>query len=211
MNNYYLISFILILVSVAIGCYLYPTMPDIMPSHWNVAGEIDGYMPKMGALFIMPLVSIIMLLLMMWLPKADPKQENIAHNKPFYEKVVFAIVLFFFLTNCLTLAVSLGYKIKITSVMVPALGLLFFFIGKQMENIKSNWFFGIRNPWTIHDDEIWEKTNKAGSKLFKACGILLFCLGFFYPVISFSILITFAIMLLIWSFVYPYILWKNKQ
>ncbi|HNZ84001.1 MAG TPA: SdpI family protein [Candidatus Pacearchaeota archaeon] len=211
MNKFYTASLIIIALAIGMGIYLYPVMPDLMPSHWNVAGEIDGYMPKTSALFIMPIISLIMLLLMMWFPKADPKQENIAHNKPFYEKVVFAIVLFFFLINCLTLAVSLGYKIKITSVMVPALGLLFFFIGKQMENIKPNWFFGIRTPWTIHNEEIWEKTNKMGSKLFRAFGILLFCLGFAYPVLSFSILIAFAITLLIWSFVYPYILWKNKQ
>jgi len=210
MNKFYTASLIIIALAIGIGIYLYPNMPAQMPSHWNIAGEIDGYSSKTTALFIMPIISIIMLLLMMWFPKADPKQENIAYNKPFYERVVFAIILFLFLINCLTLLVSLGYEIKVTSVIVPALGLLFFFIGKQMENIKPNWFFGIRTPWTIHSPEIWEKTHKIGSKIFRAFGIVLFCFGFLYPVLSFAILIAFIITILIWSFAYPYILWKNK-
>ncbi len=211
MNKYYFASFALIIIAGIMGLYFYPQMPAIMPSHWNIAGEIDGYTPKSTALFLMPILSVLMLLLFMWFPKADPKQENVAHNQPYYEKVVLLIIAFLFYIYCLTLLASLGYKFDMGKVMVPGLGILFFAIGKQMENIKPNWFFGIRTPWTIHSPEIWEKTHRIGSRLFQALGIVLFCFGMIWPIISFNLLMVFIIALLVWSFAYPYLLWKRTR
>jgi uncharacterized membrane protein len=40
------ICFLLIGVAVAVAAYLYPDLPEQIPTHWNIEGEVDDYTPK---------------------------------------------------------------------------------------------------------------------------------------------------------------------
>ncbi len=210
-SKFYLFTFLLIIVSFAIGVYFYPQMPELMPTHWNMAGEIDAYSSKTTALFIMPIISLIMFLLFVWFPKADPKKDNVKFNQAYYERTVFSIMLFLFCVYIATIMIALGYKIDIGKVVVCGIGLLFILISRQIKDIKPNWFFGIRTPWTISNDIVWEKTHKIGAQLFKAFGLILFLFGLATPIMAIPILIAFCLALIIWSFLYPYLEWRKLQ
>ncbi len=211
MNKYYLISFALVAIAFACGFYLYPTMPQSMPSHWGIDGQVDDYADKTFGLFLMPFIGLCLLLLFAWFPKADPKQENVKYNQKYYEKVVFITILFFFYIYCLTITAALGYRPDIPRYISIALGFMFYYIGVQMENIKPNWFFGIRTPWTIHDDEIWKKTHKKGGKLFGIIGAAMIVLGIWKPAIAFYALLGLTFALLVWSIAYPYKEWRKNH
>ncbi len=211
MNKYYLISFVLMAIAFVCGFYLYPTMPQLMPSHWGIDGKVDGYADKIFGLFLMPIMGFFLLLLLAWFPKADPKQENVKYNQKYYEKVVFIIILFLFYIYCLTITAALGYRPDIPRYVTIALGFMFYYIGVQMENIKPNWFFGIRTPWTIHDDEIWKKTHKKGGKFFGIFGITMVILGIWKPETAFYFLMICIVSLVFWSFAYPYKEWKKNH
>ena len=211
MDKYYIASFLLILAAVLAGFLLYPQMPSLMPNHWNAAGQVDAYAPKESALFVMPIIGFLMLLLFMWLPKADPKQDNVAFNKPYYQKVVFAIILFLFYIYGLTIANAAGFSFNMTQFLIPGMGFMFFILGKQMECIKPNWFFGIRVPWTIANDEVWYKTHRIGAKIFKAFGILMIGVGLAMPGYVSGLMMAFVIALLVFCFIYPYLLWRKLQ
>ncbi len=164
----------IILMSFALGIYYYPQMSAKMASHWNAAGEVDGYMTKFWGLFLMPIITVVMYLMFLMIPKIDPLKKNIAKFRIWFDWFVLMIIIFFFYIYILSLLFNLGHTFNMTYAMLPALGVLFIFIGQMLEHAERNWFIGIRTPWTLSSDTVWKKTHMLGGKLFKAAGVLIF-------------------------------------
>jgi len=162
----------IILVSFAIGIYLYPQMPDPMPSHWNAAGQVDGYMPKFWGLFLMPLISLALFGLFLTIPRIDPMKANIQKFRKYFDRFIFLIMAFFLYIYLLTILWAFGFTFNFIFAMVPAFTILFYYAGILTENAKQNWFIGIRTPWTLSSEKVWDKTHKLGGKLFKAAAII---------------------------------------
>jgi len=183
-----LIILFVILLSFAIGVYLYPQMPESMASHWNAQGQVDGYMSKCWGVFLMPLASLFLFLLFLLIPKIDPLKVNIEKFRNYFEGFIILIILFLFYIYLLSLAWNLGFRFDMGQFLMPALGVLIFFAGVMMEKAKRNWFVGIKTPWTLSSDEVWEKTHRIGGKLFKIAGVIML-FGVFLPNQSFLVLI----------------------
>ena len=164
----------IILFSFGIAIYFYPQMPDQMASHWNAAGEIDDYMSKFWALYLMPFITVLMFLMFLVIPKIDPLKKNIEKFRVYFDWFVLLIIAFLFYIYLLTIAANLGYLFNMTTMILPAIGALFIYIGFLVENAKRNWFIGIRTPWTLSNEKVWNKTHKLGARLFKAVGVLTF-------------------------------------
>jgi len=175
-----LIIILIILVSFAIGIYFYPQMPAEMASHWNFQGEVDDYMPKFWGLFVMPFVSLFLFLLFLIIPKIDPLKKNIEKFRKYFDWFIILIILFLSYIYLLAIFWNLGFEFNMGRMLMPALGILFFYIGILLKNAKRNWFIGIRTPWTLSSDSVWNKTHQLGSKLFKIAGIIAF-LGVLFP------------------------------
>jgi uncharacterized membrane protein len=172
MNKIKLLVLILIAASFGIGIYFYPQMPALMASHWDYKGEVNGYMPRFWGLFLLPLLSLGLYLLFLAIPKIDPLKWDKANFNKYYEGFLLVFELFFFYIYALTVAWSRGAHFDMTVAMVPALGLLFYYLGLLIENAQPNWFVGIRTPWTLSSPTVWYKTHKLGGKLFKAAGVI---------------------------------------
>jgi uncharacterized membrane protein len=163
---------VMILLSFAAGILLYPRMPARMASHWNAAGEVNGYMPKFPGLFLIPFLSAVLFLLFLAIPKIDPLKENIAKFRNYFDALVALIIIFLSYIYALSLLWNTGAGFDMGRMMIPALGLLFYYCGMLIEKAKRNWFIGIRTPWTLSSEEVWDKTHSIGGKLFKLSGIV---------------------------------------
>jgi uncharacterized membrane protein len=163
---------VVVALAFLLGIVLYPQMPDPMASHWNASGEVDGYMSKFWGVFLMPLLLVGLLFLMFLVPKLDPLKKNIDKFRKYYDGLILLISGFLLYIYVLTLVWNLGYRFNMGLMMAPAMGLLFYYIGILLENAKRNWFIGIRTPWTISSEKVWNKTHKLGSKMFKTSGII---------------------------------------
>jgi uncharacterized membrane protein len=161
-----------ILVSFIIGIVLYPSMPEKMASHWNEKNEVNGYMPKFWGLFLMPIISVILFGLFLLIPKIDPMKKNIEKFRKYFDNFMILIFLFMFYIYTLTLLWNSGYRFSMISLMSPAFAVLFYYAGVLIQNAKQNWFIGIRTPWTLSNEKVWDKTHKIGGKMFKISGIL---------------------------------------
>ncbi len=170
----------IILLAFAIATYFYPKMPDRVASHWNTQGQVDGYMSRFWGLFLIPLISSILLLFFFLIPRIDPLKENIEKFRSYFDGFVVLLIAFLFYIFLLTIIWNAGRRFNMTRAIVPSLGILFFYIGVLLENAKRNWFIGIRTPWTLSSEAVWDKTNKMGGRLFKAAGIIAL-LGFILP------------------------------
>ncbi len=209
MKKSYLIIAALILFSFGLGAYFYGQMPDRMASHWSFQGEPDGHMSKFWALFLMPMVSVFLFLLLLVAPKIDPLKRNIEEFRRYFDAFVVLIITFLFYIYLLTLFWNLGYRFDMGQLMAPAMGVLFYACGILIKNAKRNWFIGIRTPWTLSSDSVWRKTHKLGAGLFKASGLIAF-LGILLPQYSFYFIMGPVLFSATFAIVYSYLQYRKE-
>src|SRR5215207_11110774 len=154
-----IIVLIMIALATLAGLLLWNRLPDQMASHWNLNDQVDGYMPKFWGVFLLPLITLGMFALFLVIPSIDPLKANIAQFREAFNLFIVLVVAFMLYIYGLTLAWSLGYTgFRMSSSMLPAIGLLFIFIGFMLRQAKRNFFIGIRTPWTLSNDRVWNKT-----------------------------------------------------
>lgn len=199
-----------ILLSFILGVYFYAQMPEEIASHWNAQGQVNGYMSKFWGLFLMPLLSVGLFLLFVLIPRIDPLKSNIVKFRKYYDRFIVLVIGFLFYIYLLTLFWNLGVTFSLISSLMPAFAVLFYYCGVLTENAKRNWFIGIRTPWTISSERVWDKTNKMGGKLFKACGVIAL-LGVFFPNHVIFFVIVPIISAVAYTFVYSYFEYGKKK
>ncbi len=199
----------IILISFIIGGYFYPQMPEKVASHWNAQGKVDDYMSKGWGLFLMPLMSVGFFLLFMLVPKIDPLKENIKKFRKYFDGFIVLLILFLFYVYLLTVFWNIGLRFNMSQLMTPAMGILFYYCGVLIENAKRNWFIGIRTPWTLSSETVWDKTHKIGSKLFKAAGIVAF-LGILFPKQAIFFVIIPVILVTVYTLIYSYFEYQKE-
>jgi len=203
MKKMFIAALIIIIISFIIGIASYNYLPNTLASHWGENGNVNGYMPKFWALFLLPIISIGMILLFYFLPRIDPLKKNYEKFRRYYDSFVLIIILFLFYIYLLTILWNFHIQFDMNIALIPALGFLFVYVGVIMENLKRNWFIGIRTPWTISSDKVWDKTHKLGSILFKISGIIMIIGVFFDDFIIYFILVPIivsAVALVIYSY-----------
>ena len=172
-----LIILFIILLSFVVSICFYPHMPDKVATHFNEKMEADGYSGKFFGTFVMPISIIIIALFFLFIPRIDPLKKNYDKFKNYYEGLVLVVLIFIFAIHVWMLLWNVG--IKINFFFSVLMGLMFFYLGFFCENAKRNWFAGIRTPWTLSNDNVWEKTHKVGGKLMKIAGIIIMFGAFF--------------------------------
>jgi uncharacterized membrane protein len=168
------------ILSLLLGLAVYPYLPDQVANHWNAYGQVDGYTTKISGIILIPIIILATGALMIFLPRLDPLKANVAGFQGSYYRIVVLMAGFLFYLQGITLAWNLGWNFNLVMALTPAYAVLFYFIGILVEKAHRNWFIGIRTPWTMSSDIVWEKTHRLGGKLFKFCAALTL-LGMFFP------------------------------
>ena len=206
-----IIVLILIAAATIAGLLLWDQFPEQMASHWNENDQVDGYMPKFWGVFLMPLVTLGMFLLFLVIPNIDPLKANIAQFRDTFNLFVTFIIGFMIYVHALTLLWNLGYtNFKLSQAMLPAMGLLFIVIGSLLRKANRNFFIGIRTPWTLSSDYVWDKTHQLGAVLFTVSGVLAVIGGFFGGMIAFWFLFVPMIGSTVFVLIYSYVLYQKE-
>ena len=193
----------LILVSFLTGAYLYSNMPEKMASHWDANGNVNGYMPKLLGLFLLPVISTILFLAFMLIPKIDPLKANIEKFRRHFDVFVLLLFVFLFYIHMLIMLWNMGYRFNIIQLLVPALGVIIYYSGVMIENAKQNWFIGVRTPWTLSSEVVWDKTNKLAGKLFRGAGVLA-AMGLVFPKYAIFLILVPVILAAVYPIIYSY-------
>ena len=175
-----LVVILLVLAGLVFSAVIAPQLPERVPSHWDAAGEINGYSSREQALWFMPVMVLALAAMMLGLPMLDPLRKNIDSFRPAYHWMVIGTTLFMEYLHVLTLLAGTGVQVNMSRMMIPAISLLLVGIGFVIEKAKPNWFIGIRTPWTLSSPTVWEKTHCLGAKTMKISG-LVSLLGFLVP------------------------------
>ena len=193
-----------------VALFLYPQMPDPMPSHWNAAGEVDGYMAKFWGLFLMPLLALGVFVLFLAIPRIDPLKANIAQFIRAYNLMMVLLIGYLLYVYALTLLWALGYQFNMTFTLLPAMGLLFIAVGYLVGKAKRNFFVGIRTPWTLSSDTVWAKTHQLGKWTFVGAGVVTIVCAFLGEV-GFWIFTLTLLAAAVVPVLYSYILWRREN
>ena len=206
-----IVVLLMLVAATLAGLLLWNHLPEQMASHWNINDQVDGYMSKFWGVFMMPLITLGMFVLFLVIPSIDPLKANIAQFREAFNLFIVLMVAFMLYIYGLTLAWSLGYTgFRMSSSMLPAIGLLFIFIGFMLRQAKRNFFIGIRTPWTLSSDRVWNKTHQIGSTLFIVAGLLAVIGSIFGGTTAFWMLMVPIFGSTIFLVVYSYVLYKQE-
>lgn len=210
-KNTLLISAVLILIASLVGILLWDQLPASMASHWDINDQVNGYMSKFWGVFLMPLITLGMLLLFLVIPSIDPLKANVELFRKYFNTFITLIIAFMVYVHSLTLIWNLGYTgFRMSTALLPAMGLLFVFMGSIISKARRNFFIGIRTPWTLSSDTVWDETHRVGGKLFMAAGALAF-IGAFFPAQAMWFVMLPVMGASLFSVVYSYILFRRES
>lgn len=188
-----LITSITILLPVLAGLILWNQLPAQMPTHWNAAGEIDGWSSKPFAVFGLPGIMLAAQWLCLLGSLADPKKQN--HSKKMLQLVLWIIPILSVAMHMVTYAAALGKSVRMEVVMPVVVGLILAIVGNYMPKCKQNYTIGIKIPWTLNSEENWNRTHRLARWVWSVGGIAIMFTGFiggvwlFLPVVGVMILV----------------------
>lgn len=146
--------------------------PDTIPTHWNAAGEVDDTGGK-WALFLSPMINAAVYLLMIFLPKIDPRKKNYNLFSGTYFVMRSVLCVFFSMLGFVTGLEALGVKLDVALIMELSVLALFMILGNSFGKIRPNFFVGLRTPWTLSNEEVWRRTHRFAGRLWVITVLIL--------------------------------------
>lgn len=206
-----IIPLIMIAVSAALSFYFYAHWPMRIASHWNFRGEVDGYASSLFMALFFPLLLIGLYLLFLVLPYIDPRREHyveFAKTYHVFKGVLLAALLAVYLVTGIY---NLGYDFNVGIAVAAIIGVLMIVIGSFLSKIKFNYFMGIRTPWTLASETVWDKTHRVGGWLFVLLGCCIIVAPFLPEILALIVFITGAAIAVIGSFLYSYLVFRQEK
>jgi uncharacterized membrane protein len=166
-----IITSIVTILPVLIGIICWNRLPDVMATHFGMNNEANGFSSKAFAVFGLPLVLLAVLWVGAFVTAHDPKRQNISPK-------MFSLMLWIAPAISLVVAatvypVNLGYVLDIAFFGELLLGLMFIIIGNYLPKARQNYTIGIKIPWTLANEENWNRTHRLAGYLWMICGILM--------------------------------------
>ncbi len=201
---------LLILTGFLVSLFLYSQLPEQMASHWNMRGEVDGYLPKIYGAFLLPIISIILFLVFLLIPKLDPLKTNLQLFRTEYNLLVAMVIILLLYIHVLSLWSNLASGVDVVGMILPAVAVLFFALARVLGKSKRNWFVGIRTPWTLSSDIVWDKTHQLAKWLFVFAGFVILA-GWFFRDYAFELLIFSILIAVLLPVLYSYWLFQKQS
>jgi uncharacterized membrane protein len=200
---------VLLALDVLFGAFVWRLLPARVPIHWDAEGRVNGWGPAWMNALLLPAITILVYLLLLYLPYIDPSRRNYGAFAGPLRTMRFLMVAFLVFIHILVVLASAGVPVKVDVAIRVALALLFAGIGTRLSGLKHNWFFGIRTPWTLANEEVWERTHRFAGPLFTVGGLLLVPCAFLPPRAGLAALVAGIIVLALVPVVYSAVLYKR--
>ncbi|MBQ3008328.1 MAG: SdpI family protein [Oscillospiraceae bacterium] len=201
----------ILLVSMAITLFYYPSVPDIIPTHWGINGQVDGTGPK-WMLFVFLGIAAFVNILMLFAEKIEPKKGSYAK----FPKVFNILRIFITALLCGLELLSIAFAFDpdfadMNTIMYISMGFMFVLLGNYMPKVKHNYTFGIKTPWTFASENVWNKTHRMAGPLWVAGGIFIAGGAFLPDMAGFLIMFSIILLLVIIPMVYSYNEFKKED
>ncbi len=211
-----MVLLLLIILSFIPGLLLYQQMPSQVPSHWNINGEVNGYSSRLTSVFLFPAMNLVLYFIFLFIPQIDPSRKNYAKFSTSYIVMRWAVHLFFTFVYLFilfnALRITQGQSSWNVSIIIPGgFSLLFIVIGNYLTRVRHNYFVGFRTPWTLANEQVWQKTHRLGGKLFVLSGVVGLAGIFFESTLRFALMIGPVLLTVVVTTVYSYLEFRKLQ
>lgn len=204
-----ILTSIITLLPILIGFILWEKLPDKVPTHWNAEGVVDGWSSKGFAVLGLPLFLFAVHWICLLATNADPKKQN--HTDKILGIVLWICPVISVLGGVLIYGTALGMEFEVDKIVLILMGFMFIIIGNYLPKCKQNYTIGIKIPWTLNDEENWNKTHRMSGKLWVIIGIItILCI--FLPTNVMSVVLIVALVVAVgMPMGYSYVLHRNKM
>jgi uncharacterized membrane protein len=192
-----------------LSAWAWPQIPDgaQVPIHWGIDGTPDGYGPKWLGLIGIPILVVALLLV---IPRFEPRRANLERSATAYVAVGIAVTLFVTALHVAAVLAALGENVNLGMVASIGIGLAFVVMGNYLGKTRSNWFFGIRTPWTLSSDRSWTRTHRLGGVAFVVIGLLVIVTALVAgPSVAIWVLLGGMAASVIGLLAYSYLVWRD--
>lgn len=207
MKKSFKLGLVLMIVPIIIGLLVYEGMPESMPIHFDSNNIADSYASKKLALFGVPIFMLISYIVTYFFAVRDPKRKN--QSEKVLSIILILVPILSIITTFLTISYSIGKRPDIGTWISLILQVSFILIGNYLPKVKRNYTMGIRVPWTLHSDYIWEKTHRMAGFIWIIFGFIGIIQRLFFKEALFLLLINFIIMLFT-PIIYSYFLYRKE-
>ncbi len=207
-----IITSILCLLPEILSVILYQRLPEQIAVHWNSAGEINGYLPKAMAAFGMPVVFLLLNIFSNISLLYDPRRMN--QPKALRTVGIWMVPLISLILVPATLIMSLGVKFPISTFSFILTGIVLIITGNYLPKSRRNYVMGVRLPWTFHDSDNWNKTNRLAGRIMVGGGFVILVSGFLHVNFVFQevpVLILVVVLIVVIPYFYSFALYKKEQ
>lgn len=203
---------VLIVLAVLATLPFLDRLPERIPTHWNWRGEVDGTMAKLPGAFLAPLMAAGLWVLLPLLRRVDPRRRNYERFDETFWLLLNLLTVGMLLLHAATLAFALGAGFDMPRAVFLAVGFLFAALGNYLPRLRSNWWMGIRTPWTLDSEEVWRRTHRLGGRTFVVGGVLCMLGAVLLPTRAASMLAFVALLLAaLLPVVYSFILYRQLR
>lgn len=198
-----------VLAMVVVSAVLYPSLPDQMPMQWGLNGEVNRYAPKWQAVLFLPVITVLLWGSLVLAPKVDPRRDQYEKFGKSYVRIREATIVFMAGLHIIILTQYDNPQVLIR-VLLFAVALLIAIIGNEMTRFRQTWFVGIRTPWTLSDERVWNRTHRDGARYFFLAGAINMVLVLLLPIpVAGPILVISVIGVSIGIMIYSYRVYRQ--
>lgn len=201
-----ILTSIVILIPIFIGLLLWNQLPDQIPTHWNIDGEVDGWSSRAFAVFGLPAILMALHWICIIASAADPGSKN--YHPKMLQLVLWICPVIGLVLGSLVYATALGYGLKVEVIMPLLVGIMFLIVGNLLPKCRQSYTMGIKLPWTLANEENWNKTHRFSGKVWVTGGVITMATAF---VGNFWILLGILVVMVAAPTVYSYLYYRKQQ
>lgn len=201
-----IVTTIVLLIPILIGLLLWNRLPDQIPTHWDINGETDGWSSKLFAVFGLPGILLALHWVCVLASCADPGSKH--YHPKMIRLVLWICPVIGLVIGALIYSTALGYTLSVEIIMPLLVGLMFIIVGNLLPKCRLSYTMGIKLPWTLANEENWNKTHRFGGKVWVIGGIITMATAF---IGSFWILLAVLVVMMAVPTVYSYQLYRKQR
>ncbi len=191
--------------------YVWNQLPEQVPLHYNIKGEVDRYGDKSELILIPILLPVLIYAIFLVVPYIDPKKQiQKMGNK--YQSLKLILTTFMSVLALFIIHTTKTGSFGNPNTMFLILGVMYVILGNYFKTIKANYFIGIRTPWTLESESIWKETHRLGGKVWFIGGLLVIvCSLLFKNEVNTKMFLTITLVIVLIPVIYSYLLYRKQQ
>lgn len=189
----------------------FPFLTERIPTHWNWRGAPDGWTYRWPGAFMLPLISLGVWILLIGLRRIDPRRRHYERFEDTYWIFLNLIVLFISVVHILAIGYALGWPVNMVRAVFALMGLLFIALGNYLPRVRSNWWMGVRTPWTLESETVWKKTHRVAGWTFVGAGLVALAATFLPGAYVFPVALPVMVLAGLVPVVYSYVEWRKER